>query len=69
MSNEIAISYDIGVIHPGEQQELNIFILVNENNEIEEKIQKCVKLNTNTEFENVKNTETSKTTAPTSKNS
>ena len=54
MSNEIAISYDIGVIHPGEQQELNIFILVNENNEIEEKIQKCVKLNTNTEFENVK---------------
>ena len=55
MSNEIAISYDIGVIHPGEQQELNIFILVNENNEIEEKIQKCVKLNTNTEFENVKN--------------
>ena len=55
MSNEIAISYDIGVIHPGEQQELNIFILVNENQDIEEKIQKCVKLNTNIEFENVKN--------------
>ena len=55
MSNEIAISYNIGVIHPGEQQELNIFILVNENHDIEEKIQKCVKLNTNTEFENVKN--------------
>ena len=55
MSSEIAISYDIGVIHPGEQQELNIFILVNENQDIEEKIQKCVKLNTNTEFENVKN--------------
>ena len=55
MSNEIAISYDIGVIHSGEQQELNIFILVNENNEIEEKIQKCVKLNINIEFENVKN--------------
>ena len=55
MSNEIAISYDIGVIHPGEQQELNIFILVNENHDIEEKIQKCVKLNTDIEFENVKN--------------
>ena len=55
MSNEIAISYDIGVIHPGEQQELNIFILVNENHDIEEKIQKCVKLNTDKEFENVKN--------------
>lgn len=55
MSNEIAISYDIGVIHPGEQQELNIFILVNENHDIEEKIQKCVKLNINIEFENVKN--------------
>lgn len=55
MSNEIAISYDIGVIHPGEQQELNIFILVNENHGIEEKIQKCVKLNTDKEFENVKN--------------
>ena len=55
MSNEIAISYDIGVIHPGEQQELNIFILVNENHDIEEKIQKCVKLNTDNEFENVKN--------------
>ena len=55
MSSEIAISYDIGVIHPGEQQELNIFILVNENQDIEEKIQKCVKLNTNIEFENVKN--------------
>lgn len=55
MSNEIAISYDIGVIHPGEQQELNIFILVNENHNIEEKIQKCVKLNTDIEFENVKN--------------
>lgn len=37
MSNEIAISYNIGVIHPGEQQELNIFILVNENHDIEEK--------------------------------
>ena len=55
MSNEIAISYDIGVIHPGEQQELNIFILVDENHDIEEKIQKCVKLNTDIEFENVKN--------------
>ena len=55
MSNEIAISYDIGVIHPGEQQELNIFILVDENHDIEEKIQKCVKLNTDKEFENVKN--------------
>lgn len=55
MSNEIAISYNIGVIHPGEQQELNIFILVNENHDIEEKIQKCVKLNTDIEFENVKN--------------
>ena len=55
MSNEIAISYDIGVIHPGEQQELNIFILVNENHDIEEKIQKCVKLNTDIKFENVKN--------------
>ena len=55
MSNEIAISYDIGVIHPGEQQELNIFILVNENHDIEEKIQKCLKLNTDIEFENVKN--------------
>ena len=55
MSNEIAISYNIGVIHPGEQQELNIFILVNENHDIEEKIQKCVKLNTDKEFENVKN--------------
>lgn len=55
MSNEIAISYDIGVIHPGEQQELNIFILVNENHDIEEKIQRCVKLNTDIEFENVKN--------------
>ena len=55
MSNEIAISYNIGVIHPGEQQELNIFILVNENHDIEEKIQKCVKLNTDNEFENVKN--------------
>ena len=55
MSNEIAISYDIGTIHPGEQQELNIFILVNENHDIEEKIQKCVKLNTDNEFENVKN--------------
>ena len=55
MSNEIAISYDIGTIHPGEQQELNIFILVNENHDIEEKIQKCVKLNTDIEFENVKN--------------
>lgn len=55
MSNEIAISYDIGTIHPGEQQELNIFILVNENHDIEEKIQKCVKLNINIEFENVKN--------------
>ena len=55
MSNEIAISYDIGVIHPSEQQELNIFILVNENHDIEEKIQKCVKLNTDKEFENVKN--------------
>ena len=55
MSNEIAISYDIGVIHTGEQQELNIFILVNENHDIEEKIQKCVKLNTDKEFENVKN--------------
>ena len=41
MSNEIAISYNIGVIHPGEQQELNI--------------QRCVKLNTDIEFENVKN--------------
>lgn len=55
MSNEIAISYNIGVIHPGEQQELNIFILVNENHDIEEKIQRCVKLNTDIEFENVKN--------------
>ena len=55
MSNEIAISYDIGTIHPGEQQELNIFILVNENHDIEEKIQKYVKLNTDIEFENVKN--------------
>lgn len=55
MSNEIAISYNIGVIHPGEQQELNIFILVNENHDIEDKIQKCVKLNTDIEFENVKN--------------
>lgn len=55
MSNEIAILYDIGTIHPGEQQELNIFILVNENHDIEEKIQKCVKLNTDNEFENVKN--------------
>ena len=55
MSNEIAISNDIGVIHPGEQQELNIFILVNENHDIEEKIQKYVKLNTDIEFENVKN--------------
>ena len=55
MSNEIAISYDIGLIHPGEQQELNILILVDENHDIEEKIQKCVKLNTDKEFENVKN--------------
>lgn len=55
MSNEIAISYNIGVIHPGEQQELNIFILVNENHDIEGKIQRCVKLNTDIEFENVKN--------------
>ncbi len=60
MANDSGISFDIGMLKPGESKEIEIFIHINENNEkykfdeIIEEIEKIRKIDTNKELENTK---------------
>ena len=54
MSNEIAISYNIGIIPKNEKKEICIFIHLYENENIEESINQYPNLNADTEIEKAK---------------
>lgn len=60
MANDSAVSFDIGMLKPGESKEIEIFIHINENNkkykfdEIIEEIEKLRKTDTKRELENTK---------------
>ena len=60
MAEDTAISYDIGVLKPGEEKQIEIFIYINENkekykfDEIIEKVEKIKNIDVNKEQEEVK---------------
>ncbi len=60
MANDSAVSFDIGMLKPGESKEIEIFIHINENNEkykfdkIIEEIERIRKTDTKEELENTK---------------
>ncbi|MBP3503293.1 MAG: hypothetical protein J6K42_07490 [Clostridia bacterium] len=54
MSNEIAISYDLGLIHENEKKELYICVCIEKNNNIEWQKNQYSSLNVNFEIEKVK---------------
>lgn len=55
MSNEVAISYDIGKIESGKQQTFFLYVYIDENsNDIEDNILNYLRLDDETEFESVK---------------
>lgn len=53
MSDEVAISYNIGIIHPNEKKEFFIGVYVDINNHIEENLNRFFHLNIDSEIENV----------------
>ena len=54
MSNEVAVSYNLGVLHPNEKREFYLYVLVSENGfDIENKIDKILKLDIQKEFYDV----------------
>ncbi len=60
MANDSGVSFDIGVLKPGESKEIEIFIYINNNkekyrfDEIIEEVEKIRKIDTKKEFENTK---------------
>lgn len=54
MSNEIATSYNLGLIHKNEKKEIYICVYVNENNNIEKQINQYSNLNIDDEIEKVR---------------
>lgn len=54
MSNEVAISYDLGTIHSNEKKEFNIYVYVEQNSNISKQADKYINLNSNYEIEKVK---------------
>lgn len=60
MSADSSISYNIGELNPGEEKEFNLFLMINENisikniEEIQTKINKIKKIDTEKEYNNVK---------------
>ncbi len=60
MSADSSISYDMGVLHAGEKKKMELFVLIQENNEkstlheIENTIERIRKIDTEKEYQNVK---------------
>ena len=58
MSKDSSISFDVGVINPGEKKELEICIYIDENKKpmrfVEEEVDRIVKIDLNKEYTNVK---------------
>ncbi|MBO5348211.1 MAG: hypothetical protein J6A89_00060 [Clostridia bacterium] len=54
MSNEIAISYDLGLFHKNEKKELYIYVYIDENSNVDEKLNQFSNLNADSEIEKVK---------------
>ena len=57
MSKDSAISYKIGIIHPNEKKELDIYVFVDENknvSDMEDEIDRITRLDVNKEYQNTK---------------
>ena len=53
MSNEIAISYNLGIINPKQEIDFDLFVTVDNNNNVQEKIEENLKIKSNIEIQKV----------------